>query len=115
MTTGEGFGSPLLSMEGRALDIYGSSDWSRDAAVMNVNGVGPLGQDKTKALVVIAIDATNLDTNGSPVPVWKMQEFSYDSSGNLSQSKVQDGGVTWIRTYTWADGVQTNDSGWVRQ
>lgn len=55
------------------------------------------------------------DTDGNPVPTWKAHTFTYDTSGNLSTDTVSDGTDTWVRTYQWGNGVQTGDSGWVKQ
>lgn len=58
--------------------------------------------------------AGELDDTGQPVPVWLAHTFAYDGSGNLSTDTVSQGDVTWVRTYGWANGAQTSDSGWVR-
>ncbi len=58
---------------------------------------------------------TSLDTDGNPVPVWKSHSFTYDGSGNLATDTVTDGTSTWVRTYQWANGAQTVDTGWVKQ
>lgn len=55
------------------------------------------------------------DTDGNPVPTWKAHAFTYDTSGNLRTDTVTDGTETWVRTYLWGNGVQTGDSGWVKQ
>lgn len=56
-----------------------------------------------------------LDTDGNPVPTYKTNTFTYDSSGNLVTTTVTDGGSTWVRTITYTNGQQTADSGWVKQ
>ena len=55
------------------------------------------------------------DTAGNEVPVWKARTFAYDTSGNLSTETISDGGSQWVRTYSYAQGAQTTDSGWVKQ
>lgn len=55
------------------------------------------------------------DTSGEEVPTWLAHAYTYDSSGNLKTDTVTQGDVSWVRTYTWDNGVQTGDSGWVRQ
>lgn len=55
------------------------------------------------------------DTNGDPVPTYKQHTFTYDNSGNLLTDTVSDGGSTWVRTFTYRNGQQVTDSGWVRQ
>jgi YD repeat-containing protein len=59
--------------------------------------------------------ATEFDTDGNPVPTWKAHAYTYDQSGNLATDTVSDGSNTWVRTYTWAVGGQSADSGWVKQ
>lgn len=56
-----------------------------------------------------------LDTDGNMVPVWKAHSYDYDSSGNQVKDTVTDGDNTWVRTSTFAGGVETTDSGWVKQ
>ncbi len=55
------------------------------------------------------------DTDGNPVPTNRGHSFTYDSSGNLVTDSVTDGTSTWVRTYTYQNGAQTTDSGWVKQ
>ncbi len=57
----------------------------------------------------------DLDTAGNPVPTYKAHTFGYDGSGNLTSDTVTDGTATWVRTYTYVNGVQQADSGWVKQ
>lgn len=56
----------------------------------------------------------DLDTNGDIVPTYKAHTFNYDGAGNLVGDVVMDGGNTWTRTYTYVNGVQKTDSGWVK-
>lgn len=58
---------------------------------------------------------SDLDTDGNPVPTNKGHAYTYDSSGNTKTDMVSDGTSTWIRTYTYTNGQQTADSGWVKQ
>lgn len=58
---------------------------------------------------------TDLDTTGNVVPTYKAHTFTYDTSGNLVTDTVTDGVSSWVRTYTYSGGVQTTDSGWVKQ
>lgn len=58
---------------------------------------------------------TDLDTNGDPVPTYKAHTYSYDTSGNLLTDTVTDGTNTWVRSSAYSGGVQTSDSGWVKQ
>lgn len=55
------------------------------------------------------------DVNGDPVPTYKAHSYTYDQSGNLHTDTVKDGTSTWVRTYTYEQGVQVTDSGWVKQ
>lgn len=59
--------------------------------------------------------ASQLDTEGEIVPVWKAHTYTYDDSGNIKTDTVTDGGMTWVRTYTYRMGQQLSDSGWVEQ
>lgn len=61
------------------------------------------------------VGATDRDTTGGIVPVWKAHAYTYDGSGNLATDTVTDGASTWVRTYQWSGGAQTSDSGWVKQ
>ncbi len=63
----------------------------------------------------MAVTGSELDTDGNPVPVYKAHAYTYDGSGNLHTDTVTDGTSTWVRTYAWANGAQTSDSGWVKQ
>ena len=65
----------------------------------------------TKEVVVYG----DRDEDGNVVPTHKGHSYSYDSSGNLATDTVTDGDDVWVRTYTWANGAQTSDSGWVKQ
>ncbi|TKD50214.1 hypothetical protein [Sphingomonas baiyangensis] len=66
------------------------------------------GGDGTASLV-------ERDTDGNPVPTHKAHAYTYDSSGNLHTDTVTDGADRWVRTLEWGNGVQTGDSGWVKQ
>lgn len=83
--------------------------------------VGPDGETVNLAGLLQALNAngsTNmeaLDTNGNLVPVNKAHQFTYDTSGNLQTDTVIDGNSMWVRTYSYANGNQTADSGWVKQ
>ena len=58
--------------------------------------------------------AGETDTQGRPVPVNGPHTFTYDDSGNLKTDTVSGPSGTWVRTYTWTNGAQTADSGWVK-
>jgi len=58
---------------------------------------------------------SDLDTNGNPVPTYKAQSFTYDDGGNLKTASVTDGTSIWVRTYSFANGYPSGDSGWVKQ
>lgn len=89
------------------------------------------GEDRVVVLKTLAVNADgqpvnegttpggqvvmDRDTNGDPVPTYKAHTFTYDDSGNLKTDTVSDGSDTWVRTYTFTNGQQTNDSGWVKQ
>ena len=64
---------------------------------------------------VLTVTTVDLDTNAGIVPTWKAHTYSYDTSGNLLTDTVSDGTNTWIRTSAYSGGVQTTDSGWVKQ
>ncbi len=57
----------------------------------------------------------DLDTQGNPVPTHLAHTYTYDTSGNLATDRVTDGSSVWVRTLQWGNGVQTGDSGWVKQ
>lgn len=59
--------------------------------------------------------AMDRDTEGGIVPTHKAHTYTYDTSGNLETDTVSDGANTWVRTYSYDDGVQVADSGWVKQ
>lgn len=61
-----------------------------------------------------AMTGTEMDTNGNPVPVFKAHTYTYDGSGNLASDTVTDGVSTWVKTYSWDQGAQSSDSGWVK-
>lgn len=63
----------------------------------------------------ISADPSALDTDGNVVPTNKAHSFTYDTSGNLVTDTVSDGTGTWVRTYTYVNGAQATDSGWVKQ
>lgn len=69
----------------------------------------------TGASMSAVTTATEMDTQGNPVPVYKAHAFTYDGSGNLATDTVTDGTSTWVRTYTYTNGAQATDSGWVKQ
>ncbi len=79
--------------------------------------------DKSGALVTASATSdssgsyvvTDRDTNGVAVPTWKPHTYTYDGSGNLLTDTVTDGAATWVRTYTYVNGQQSTDSGWVKQ
>lgn len=56
----------------------------------------------------------DLDTDGDPVPTNGAHTFTYDASGNLKTDVVSTAAGTWVRTYTYDEGNQTGDSGWVK-
>jgi hypothetical protein len=55
------------------------------------------------------------DVDGNPVPVWKPHTFTYNESGGLETDTITDGTYTWVRTYSYDNGAQIADSGWVKQ
>lgn len=63
---------------------------------------------------VLTVTTVDLDTNAGIVPTWKAHTFNYDGAGNLIGDVVTDGTNTWTRTYTYVNGVQKTDSGWVK-
>lgn len=64
---------------------------------------------------VIYTVAVELDTNGGIVPTYKGTANAFDPSGNLFTQTVQAQTGTWVRTYTYLNGQQASDSGWVKQ
>jgi len=58
---------------------------------------------------------TDLDTQGNIVPTYKAHTYTYDTSGNQITDSVTDGSSTWVRSYVYANGQMTTDSGWVKQ
>jgi len=64
---------------------------------------------------VLTVTTVDLDTNAGIVPTWKAHAYAYDTSGNQISDTVTDGTNTWIRSSTFSGGVQTTDSGWVKQ
>lgn len=75
------------------------------------DGVFLVGDQSNPVWVAIV----ELDTDGEPVPVYKSQAFAYDGSNNVQTITVTDGVDSWVRTFTYTDGNQTGDSGWVKQ
>lgn len=72
---------------------------------------------RTSTVTVVkesSVIPTDLDTNGQPVPTNGPHAFTYDDSGNLKTDTVTTPQGTWVRTYTYDQGNQTEDSGWVR-
>lgn len=67
------------------------------------------------AIPVTVVSSDDLDTDGQRVPTNKAHTYTYDSSGNLATDTVTDGASSWVRTYTYANGAQVSDSGWVKQ
>lgn len=59
--------------------------------------------------------ASDLDTDGNPVPMWKAHVFTYDDSGNLITDSVTNGVNVWIKSYTYTPSGPASDSGWVKQ
>lgn len=83
-------------------------------------GTGPvinLPRAKPEIVTVIkeVIVSGDRDAAGNLVPTNRGHTYTYDSSGNLATDTVSDGVSVWVRTYTWANGAQTADSGWVKQ
>lgn len=58
---------------------------------------------------------SEMDTEGRLVPVNAGHTFTYDGNGNLKTDTVSDATGAWVRTYTYTGGVQSADSGWVKQ
>ena len=69
--------------------------------------------DDLEARILEAV--TERDTQGNLVPTYRGHTYTYDTSGNLETDTVTDGEDTWVRTYSYDNGVQTADSGWVKQ
>lgn len=83
---------------------------------------------RSAPVVVVSSDAERLaaleddvaginerDTDGRIVPVWKPHLYSYNGDGKKVTDTVVDGDNTWVRTFTWTGGLQTADSGWVKE
>ena len=64
---------------------------------------------------VFMVNNSDRDNLGQVVPTWLPQTFTYDPNGNLQTTTVVQGSKSWVRTLTYDGGVQTGDSGWVRQ
>lgn len=64
---------------------------------------------------VLTVTNVDLDTDGNIAPTHKAHEYTYDTSSNLLTDTIRDGSNVWVRTYEWGNGVQTGDSGWVKQ
>lgn len=62
-----------------------------------------------------ALSPGERDIGGNIVPTWLPQAFTYDGSNNLKTATVTGDGGTWVRTFTYTNGNQTLDSGWVKQ
>ena len=80
--------------------------------------IGVVLIDETGAAIgrnATASTASDLDTAGNPVPTYKAHSYTYDPSGNLATDTVSDGVNTWVRSYAYAMGAQSSDSGWVKQ
>lgn len=93
-------------------------DKSRSQSAIPVYLIDVNGEEiNLNALLSGSSGASNsaTDTNGAPVPTYKPHSYTYDGSGNLATDTVTDGTSTWVRTYTYTNGAQTTDSGWVKQ
>lgn len=91
---------------------------NQNAYAMPVYIVGPDGQVANLISLLTrnaGRDPDSLDTDGALVPTNQGHSYTYDSSGNLVTDTVSDGTSTWVRTYTYQNGAQTTDSGWVKQ
>lgn len=90
----------------------------RNAYAIPVYIVGPDGEPVNLAGILQAGSSSSspdtLDTDGNPVPLNKAHTFTYDTSGNLQTDTVTDGASSWTRTFTYTNGNQTADSGWVK-
>lgn len=70
---------------------------------------------RNRTTETVVSDSSARDQYGSAVPVWLGQDFTYDANGNLETMTIVQGSRVWIKTLTYVGGVQTQDSGWVRQ
>lgn len=77
--------------------------------------VGHSVGDTTPIRAFQPVMMVTFDTLGGSVPTYGAQTFTYDASNNLETATITDGTNTWVRTYTYTDGNQTSDSGWVKQ
>lgn len=85
-------------------------------ATGNASGVSQADFDALAARIQEQERMTNeRDTDGNVVPVWKGRTYNVDDSGNPMTETVTDGPASWVKTYTYDNGRQIGDSGWVRQ
>lgn len=57
----------------------------------------------------------DFDAQGRQVPTNGPHTYTYDAQNNLTTDTVTGPGGTWVRTFTYANGNQATDSGWVKQ
>jgi hypothetical protein len=55
------------------------------------------------------------DTKGRPVPDSGADAYTYNSDGTVATITRTLGPDSWVETFTYASGVLTNTSGWVKQ
>lgn len=60
-------------------------------------------------------DGTHAEVIAIGGPDSLAQTLAYDEEGNLSTVLATDGVNTWVQTYTYANGLLTNISAWVKQ
>lgn len=89
------------------MQVGGETVWVAAVALVDPSSGQPVSAQ--------SVHATELDTDGNPVPTYKAHSYTYDGSGNLATDTVTDGADSWVRSYGWANGAQTTDSGWVKQ
>ena len=60
-------------------------------------------------------DGTHAEVVALGGPDTLAQTLGYDASGNLKTITATDGTNTWVQTYTYAGGLLTGISAWVKQ
>lgn len=58
---------------------------------------------------------TVVDSSGVPASSGGSRVFTYDDSGNVVTITWTINGNVYVKTFTWANGVLTNISEWVKQ
>lgn len=55
-------------------------------------------------------------SDGAGLPLDGMgHAYTYNADGTLATETVVQSGRTYVKTYTWTNGLLTNESAWIKQ